>query len=316
MLGRNVVIYSVIGATVVLFARAGLAMAQISPTVAPDTAITAPATPVVINVLANDTDSLGNFVPGSVSVAAPPANGTAMANGDGTVTYTPAAAFTGEDQFTYTVCDDETVVFCGSAVVTVDVTTEAPTATPTTTPAPTLDIWPVANADSAGTDQGKPVTIHILANDSDAAAAIDLTSLKVVTQPGGGTASIDTSSGVATYAPNGTFTGSDTFVYQECDLQADSHCSQATVTITVSALATATPATPLPTAVATGTPTAPAVTATPPIEIAIPKPPSTGSGSAPQSPNAMAMLLFAIVGLGAIGAAGAVVGYTRSNRAR
>ena len=60
--------------------------------------------PVTIDVLANDTDIDGDTL--SVTTVSDPANGTAVNNGDGTVTYTPDLNFTGTDAFTYT-ADDE-----------------------------------------------------------------------------------------------------------------------------------------------------------------------------------------------------------------
>ena len=65
-----------------------------------DGATTASGSPVIINVLAND---LGIGL--TVTQVGPPANGTAVANADGTITYTSAPNFTGTDTFTYTITD-------------------------------------------------------------------------------------------------------------------------------------------------------------------------------------------------------------------
>lgn len=62
------------------------------------------ATP--LGVLANDTFETLPVVLGlgdTVAVATPPTNGTAVANLDGTITYTPNLGFLGADSFTYTV---------------------------------------------------------------------------------------------------------------------------------------------------------------------------------------------------------------------
>ena len=49
-------------------------------------------------------------------------SGSVILNEDGTVTYTPAAAFTGEDTFTYNLCDDDSPdPTCSEATVTVKV---------------------------------------------------------------------------------------------------------------------------------------------------------------------------------------------------
>jgi uncharacterized repeat protein (TIGR01451 family) len=84
-----------------------------------DAAVTDEDTPVVIDVVANDTDPDGNLDPASVSVTGGPFNGQATANGDGTVTYTPNPDFNGTDSFSYEVCDDTNL--CDTATVTVTV---------------------------------------------------------------------------------------------------------------------------------------------------------------------------------------------------
>ncbi|HWP12823.1 MAG TPA: S8 family serine peptidase [Ramlibacter sp.] len=63
-------------------------------------------TPVVINVLANDSDPDGSLDPATVSIAAAPNNGGAVVvNANGTVSYTPAVKFRGKESFGYTVRD-------------------------------------------------------------------------------------------------------------------------------------------------------------------------------------------------------------------
>jgi hypothetical protein len=61
---------------------------------------------VTVNVVANDTDSDGTIDPGSVVIRVQPRKGSAINNGDGTVTYTPAAGQRGSDAFAYTVNDN------------------------------------------------------------------------------------------------------------------------------------------------------------------------------------------------------------------
>ena len=70
-----------------------------------DGVATAVNTAAVIAVLANDSDP--NSDPLSVQSITQGANGTVVDNGDGTVTYTPNAAFTGMDTFTYTASDGQ-----------------------------------------------------------------------------------------------------------------------------------------------------------------------------------------------------------------
>ena len=73
------------------------------PVAVNDAAVTAENTPVIIDVIANDIDAEGD--PLSVFDYTLPANGTLADNGDGTITYTPDAAFTGSDNFEYVVTD-------------------------------------------------------------------------------------------------------------------------------------------------------------------------------------------------------------------
>ncbi len=73
------------------------------PVAADDSDTTTVDTAVTVDVLANDSDVDGDAL--SVSAVTPPANGTVVNNGDGTVTYVPDLGFVGTDTFTYTVSD-------------------------------------------------------------------------------------------------------------------------------------------------------------------------------------------------------------------
>jgi len=76
-----------------------------SPTANNDLAQTGIGQPVTISVLSNDNSGNTTFNLSSVQVITQPSHGTVTLNGDGTVTYTPAANFTGQDAFTYKVQD-------------------------------------------------------------------------------------------------------------------------------------------------------------------------------------------------------------------
>ena len=67
--------------------------------------------------LANDTDVEGDTL--TIQSVTQGVNGTVVDNGDGTVTYTPAADWNGVDTFTYTVSDG---ALTDTATVTVTVT--------------------------------------------------------------------------------------------------------------------------------------------------------------------------------------------------
>ena len=73
-----------------------------------DLAATPAATPVTVNILANDTkDGVPPVtlpdIQGLPTITLPPSNGTATVNPNGTVTYTPNPGFVGTDFFDYTI---------------------------------------------------------------------------------------------------------------------------------------------------------------------------------------------------------------------
>ncbi len=85
------------------------------PTVANDSAMTTQGTPVVIDVLGNDSDPDGDAL--TITLASQPSNGTATVDNEAIV-YTPTASFVGTDTFTYKVSDGKG----GMATATVTVT--------------------------------------------------------------------------------------------------------------------------------------------------------------------------------------------------
>lgn len=91
---------------------------------------------------------------------------------------------------------------------------------------------PVALDDAANGTGGSPLTINVLANDSDINNNIDPNSLSILTQPSNGSAVISNNTFV--YLPNGTFQGVDQFTYQICDLTSPTPlCASATVVVTI-----------------------------------------------------------------------------------
>ncbi|MCS4122863.1 BspA family leucine-rich repeat surface protein [Salinibacter ruber] len=103
----------------------GLVGSNQPPTASNDTAQTGEGQPVTTDVLANDTDPDGSLDASSVQVESGPSDGSASANGDGTITYAPDDGFTGTDSYTYTVADTEGAR-SGESTVTIEVTDNAP----------------------------------------------------------------------------------------------------------------------------------------------------------------------------------------------
>jgi hypothetical protein len=82
---------------------------------------TAAATPVIIDVLANDTFTDIPINPGSLTITAQPTGGTAVktvVDGQVRVSYTPNPGFTGQDTFSYTVAGFTGLVSAAATVTT------------------------------------------------------------------------------------------------------------------------------------------------------------------------------------------------------
>ncbi|WP_421939882.1 Calx-beta domain-containing protein [Pedobacter sp.] len=76
-----------------------------SPRAVDDVTETPANAPITIKVLANDDPGNSNFNTLTVEIISQPKNGTVRVNADGTVTFTPAPGFVGQDVFTYRVRD-------------------------------------------------------------------------------------------------------------------------------------------------------------------------------------------------------------------
>jgi ELWxxDGT repeat protein len=98
-----------------------------------------------------------------------------------------------------------------------------------------LDSPPTAGDDSASSANDAPVTINVLANDTDSDGTIDPTSVQVASQPAHGNVSVG-ASGSLVYTPVSGFAGSDSFTYSERDNEGVAS-NIATVTVTVTAAA-------------------------------------------------------------------------------
>ncbi len=183
------------------------------PNAVGDSANTDYETAVIIDVLSNDSDPDGDTV--TIQSVGTPADGTASDNGDGTVTYTPDAGFSGSDEFTYTITDGRG----GSDMATVTVMVR---------PAGNTD--PNAVNDTAETDQDTAVVIDVLANDSDADG--DSLSVSNVSQGVNGSVGINPDNTV-TYTPAAGYSGSDNFTY----MISDGHGGSAMASVAVSVLA-------------------------------------------------------------------------------
>ncbi|WP_157632549.1 tandem-95 repeat protein, partial [Cochleicola gelatinilyticus] len=190
------------------------------PIATDDTASTTEDTPVVIDIVANDTDLDGSIDPTTVTIVTLPSNGTVTIDPvTGEVTYTPNPDFAGTDTFEYQVCDDGVPVICDTATVTVTVDP--------------INDGPVVEDDTVSVDEDDTVTIDVTANDTDIDGTIDPSTVTIVTPPTNGTVTVDPVTGEVTYTPNPDFNGTDTFEYEVCDDGTPVVCDTATVTVTV-----------------------------------------------------------------------------------
>ena len=180
------------------------------PDAVDDSATTTNGTPVPVGVLANDSDPEDPAAALTVSIGTPPGHGTAVVvEADRTITYTPALGWAGVDTFGYELDDGNG----GRDTATVTVTTaNAP---------------PVANDDTISTPPGTPVSIAVLANDTDPNG--DPRHLVSVGQPQSGAGTVTSNADRADYVPAPGFAGRAAFSYTV----GDSRGAQATATVYV-----------------------------------------------------------------------------------
>lgn len=193
------------------------------PTANDDNGNTNQGEPITISVLANDIEGSSPLVPGSVRLIASTGDkvttvtiageGTYTVATDGTVTFTPDADYVGNSTVKYIVKDENGLE---SNEGTISIIVEGVAA----------EIAPTAVNDHATTPYGKPVEIHILANDEAGSSPIVPSTVQLidasgnrastVTIPGEGGYSVD-AQGVVTFEPAENFTGTSTVSYEVRD---------------------------------------------------------------------------------------------------
>jgi gliding motility-associated-like protein len=154
-----------------------------------------------LNILANDSDD-GSLVLSSITTASGPSNGTIVLEANGSLTYTPAPGFFGNDSFTYNVCDDGNPELCDVALVSITV-------------APINDA-PVVSDDLVSTNEDTTINIDVLNNDSDSDGNLLAAGMSIISAPSNGNVNIN-ANGSITYTPNTNYFGTDIFVYEICD---------------------------------------------------------------------------------------------------
>ena len=207
-----------------------------------DSASTTVNVAVTTDVRTNDTSASGQPL-ANPTIVTNPAHGTVIVNGDGTITYTPAAGWFGVDSYLYRVCDTSTPTpVCDTATVTVTVPVP---------PNPALTVVKSASpSDAAHFTVGQVVTYSFVITNT---GNVTLTNV---------------------HATEGTFTGSGTLSAPTCPAGAASLAPAAQVTCTASYTVTQADidgGTVSNTATATGTPPAGDTTpVSPPSTVTIP----------------------------------------------
>jgi hypothetical protein len=191
-------------------------LANQAPVADDDSGATAINTPLDINVLANDNDPDDDSLTVSEVDTTTDQGGTVVILENGTLRYSPANDFEGEDSFTYTVSDGE---LTDTATVNINVTSDP-------------NQSPVAQDDFGTTSQDTDLVLAVLDNDNDPDEddTLTLSSVETATVEGG-TAEIQDDGITVLYRPPSGFVGTDSFTYTVAD--AAGATADATVTIRV-----------------------------------------------------------------------------------
>jgi Ca2+-binding RTX toxin-like protein len=185
------------------------------PTAVDDTGETDEDTAVIIDLRGNDTDPndlredlvISDFVS---------ADGTVTDLGDGTVSFLPNPDFNGETTFTYTVTDPDGNSDTGEVTVLVNPINDAPDA--------------VDDADT--TDFNTPITVDLLANDTDVDLPEgDVLTVTAVSVPADQGTIENNDDGTALFTPADGFTGDATISYTIEDVAGLSDIAEHVVTV-------------------------------------------------------------------------------------
>ncbi len=197
--GRDSLRYRVCDATGLCdsaWVRVAVGEVPVAPDLQPDEASVEGDAALPLDLLANDVPGDYPFLPGSVAVVTPPANGTAGVDPlGGTVTYTAAFGFCGTDSFAYAACDGWG--YCDTAWVTVTV----------------LCFPPEAVDDARSGPAGDRPLVAVLDNDYAGTGGWDTASLALRFAPAHGT--LEATGAAWRYVPlSDAWCGADSFGYR------------------------------------------------------------------------------------------------------
>ena len=164
------------------------------PVAVNDTSTVVKGSAITLDLAINDTDVDDGLDLASITIIAPPANGSVIVNADGSVEYTHDNSDTASDTFTYSIKDKS-----GAASNTATVNLS-------------INNLPVAVNDASTVIEAMAVTIDLADNDNDTDDGLDLGSITVVTLPVNGSVVVN-ADGTVKYIHNGSETVFDMFTY-------------------------------------------------------------------------------------------------------
>jgi Bacterial Ig domain/Secretion system C-terminal sorting domain len=177
-------------------------------------------TPITIPVLLNDgPGNTGGVLGNPTNVTGNNPESTVVVNPDGTITYTPATGFVGNDTLTYQVCETPSGL-CTTAQVIITVN---PVGAANST---------LANDDYKSTPYNTPVSGNVKTNDSDPNSNAQTVTPQTITVPGKGTLVLN-ADGTYTFTPIAGFSGTVDLPYTTCDDGTPQACANATLHIVV-----------------------------------------------------------------------------------
>ncbi len=182
-------------------------------------------TAVITNVTANNIDPDGTTTSVTVIVSTS-GGGTVTNNGNGTISYVPAANFNGVDTIIYTVCDQglplPAICLNDTLFVTVNAVNDSPSQGNEFT--------------STTEDNGTAVITNVTANNIDPDGTT--TSVTAIVSISGGGTVTNNGNGTISYVPAANFDGVDTIIYTVCDqgLPLPALCVNDTLFVTVNAV--------------------------------------------------------------------------------
>ncbi len=179
-----------------------------APVAHEDAVTTLEDVPATIAILGNDSDADGDLL--RVESFSQPLHGVVTLAG-GAAVYSPREDYFGDDAFSYVAADGRG----GSSLASVHVTISS------------ANDFPVAQDDSAATQENVAVAVPVLANDRDVDA--DALTVQAVSQPANGTVTNERT-GVR-YAPASGFHGTDTFTYTVADGRGGSATARVAVAV-------------------------------------------------------------------------------------